>query len=197
MSNSKQYDLYRLQQILLGKTTYQDLCVFCYDSPEFLPLYRQLTPNTTHEQLIYKLIRYASRKQLLPLLLEQIQIEASLIKPPQPFENINSSVTTENFRGSGNTYTTSGCLNFVANPINIFSNWSIVVKQITLIPSWIKSCLGLVILWVVIGVLSILTYLTYSGLYTHLITDFEWYVAGFLLTLTIISWSSAWMIWQT
>jgi hypothetical protein len=70
---SKKYNLKRIRALLTDGFTDEELRHFCFDTPEFRPVYDQLSQQTGKSQLVQALLEYTEHKDLFDTLLEQIK----------------------------------------------------------------------------------------------------------------------------
>lgn len=87
---AQRYDLEKVKDLLTEVFTDEELRRFCYDTPNFIPVYNQLGQDTTKSQIIDRLIKHADRKLLLETLLDLIK-ERNLIiyEKYQPYYDLS------------------------------------------------------------------------------------------------------------
>ena len=64
------YDLGNIRALLTEGFTDEELRSFCFDVPEFKPVYEQFTQGTSKGQIVQLIMEHAERKSLMKILLD-------------------------------------------------------------------------------------------------------------------------------
>ncbi|MFC1976223.1 SUMF1/EgtB/PvdO family nonheme iron enzyme [Chloroflexota bacterium] len=82
------YNLSNIRSLLTEGFNAEELRSFCFDRPDFRPVYEQLAEDTGKAQIIHRLIEYAERKELFaPLLIWAEEQNPAKYKGHQPYHS--------------------------------------------------------------------------------------------------------------
>jgi hypothetical protein len=69
----KSYNLRKLRTLLIEEFTTEELEGFCRDTPNFKPVYDQLSQRSSTAEIVIRLLEYAERKSLIESILEWVK----------------------------------------------------------------------------------------------------------------------------